>query len=97
MQVVLERFTNAAFLLLACLLCPVQAGEYETSSNSNADTANSGIVRQQTGQDQQSVDATSSELPRPFAERFIKSCTSDREEEKEFFFVTDQSPVEVSF
>ena len=97
MQVVLERFLSAAFVLLACLLFPVQAGGYEANSNSNSDAASSVTVTQQTRQVRQSDETTSSELPMSFAARFVKSCTSDRAGDKAFFLSRIRSPLKYTF
>jgi hypothetical protein len=97
MQVILERFCIPVLVLCPCLLCPVRAGGYETSSHGNANAASSVTVKQQIGKDHQSVDATSSELPMPFAARFLESCISGRAEDNEFFLSRIKIPLTYVF
>lgn len=93
MQVVLERFFIAAFVSRPCLLCPVQALGYETSSNSNAHTARLAIAEQQVDQVHRSIDASSGKAPMHFATRFVQSCTSSRTGDDEFYLSRFKVPL----
>ena len=93
MQVFFERLSVAASLLWPCLLYPIQANGYDTSANKNAAIENSTIVRKQNPRGHYSTESTRSELPIPFAGKFIASCKSNQTAENRFFLSRIKLPL----
>lgn len=97
MKVFFECLSIAAYLLWPCLLYPIKANGYDTSSNKNAVFENATLIKKRNPQGHYSIDLTPTEFPIPFAEKFVASCKSSQSAENRFFLSRIKLPLKYTF